>query len=156
MCLIILFADSSASAAEPDVQSSAGLVSSETATAEESCNDAEEEEVVPEKLADDDERKEKWYRRAFFTVFPKLRRGWSVMLFVRGGLYYFGLWCVCTVLPVAPIGIQGNFGGFGVGKHYWCSVHIAKRHCVYTVSLSLYLVPFPSYFLNTASLSVSY
>lgn len=32
------------------------------------------DEAVPEKLADDDERKEKWYRRAFFTVFPKLRR----------------------------------------------------------------------------------
>lgn len=35
----------------------------------------QEEEAVPEKLADEDERKEKWYRRAFFTVFPKLRRG---------------------------------------------------------------------------------
>jgi hypothetical protein len=31
-------------------------------------------------LADVDERKEKWYRRAFFTVFPKLRRGWYALL----------------------------------------------------------------------------
>jgi hypothetical protein len=58
-------------------RSSDGLVSGEAAAADVDQEDRDtdkEEGAVPEKLADDDELKEKWYRRAFFTVFPKLRR----------------------------------------------------------------------------------
>ena len=60
-------------------RSSDGLVTGEAAAIEvdlaEDRDTDKEEEAVPEKLADDDGRKEKWYKRAFFTVFPKLRRG---------------------------------------------------------------------------------
>jgi hypothetical protein len=57
-----------------DVQSSADLLTDEPPDDQQGDAD-DQEEAVPEKLADVDERKEKWYRRAFFTVFPKLRRG---------------------------------------------------------------------------------
>ena len=65
---------------EIEVHSTDGLISSETVAAEGDAGDLdtdkeEEQEALPEKLADEDERKEKWYRRAFYTVFPKLRRG---------------------------------------------------------------------------------
>jgi hypothetical protein len=56
-----------------DVQSSADLLTDEPPDDQQGDAD-DQEEAVPEKLADVDERKEKWYRRAFFTVFPKLRR----------------------------------------------------------------------------------
>ena len=65
-------------AAGDEDRSSDGLVSGEAAATDVDQEDRDtdkEEDAVPEKLADDDERKEKWYRRAFFTVFPKLRRG---------------------------------------------------------------------------------
>jgi hypothetical protein len=64
-------------AAGDEDRSSDGLVSGEAAATDVDQEDRDtdkEEDAVPEKLADDDERKEKWYRRAFFTVFPKLRR----------------------------------------------------------------------------------
>ena len=40
-----------------------------------------EQEAVPEKLQDDDRLAEIWYKRWFFKLFPKLRRG----LLVCGG-----------------------------------------------------------------------
>lgn len=62
----------------PDVQDDV-IIEQENDDAGNEEDDADEqEEAVPEKLTDnDDERKEKWYRRAFFTLFPKLRRGRS-------------------------------------------------------------------------------
>ena len=57
-----------------DVGSSADLVTDEPQENQQE-DTAKQEEAVPEKLADVDERKEKWYRRAFFTLFPQLRRG---------------------------------------------------------------------------------
>ena len=41
------------------------------------------EAAVPEKLQDDDQRTEIWYKRWFFKLFPKLRKGVCVCVCVR-------------------------------------------------------------------------
>ena len=77
VCLILyIFADGAS--AVNDVQPSADIIAGEAAITDvdQQGDDADKkEEAVPEKLADDDDVKEVWYRRTFFAVFPKLRRG---------------------------------------------------------------------------------
>lgn len=82
-CIYVDFSSSEQSAGLninelPDVQDDVITEQENNDAGNEEDDADEEEEAVPEKLTDnDDERKEKWYRRAFFTLFPKLRRGRS-------------------------------------------------------------------------------